>query len=107
MAHIERFPFQDDFEDQMVGEQKTCTTRTRWYGDVGDTFDVFGHRFEITALERLRLEDVAVWSWQQEGVASPDTFRRIWAFLHPGRGWQPDYRGYVHHFRLVGQLKER
>ena len=106
MAHIEAFPIQPDFEGAMIAGQKSSTTRTHWCGDVGDTFDVFGHRFAITRRERWCLESVARDLWREEGVASPAAFKRIWTFLHPGRGWQPDYLGYVHHFILMGEIKE-
>ncbi|MEE9401234.1 MAG: hypothetical protein V3V32_04365 [Dehalococcoidia bacterium] len=95
------FPFMLIFRKDMLAGRKQCTSRTKSYGKPLDEFLVFGARFRITAIETRRLEDVASFLWRKEGCDSPGQFKNIWASLHPGRGYDPNWRVRVHHFRLL------
>lgn len=85
----------------MLGGIKTCTSRTKPYGEVGDQFTAFGAMFEIRAVERLPLFEVACSFYRQEGVESPAAFKLLWEKLHPHKGWVGHQIVVVHHFRRV------
>jgi hypothetical protein len=99
-------PFQERWRDAMLTGRKTCTTRTKRYGQVGDTFIVFGETFVILGIDRTTLEIVAQRLWQEEGCSSRKEFIEVWNGLHPRRGYRVDDRVWVHYF-LPLQLLEK
>ena len=40
-------PFRPEFKDKMLKGLKTATSRTKKYGNAGDTFNAFGATFRI------------------------------------------------------------
>lgn len=103
MAHIDRFPFMDDFKDKMLADPplKTMTTRSKKYGNVGDTFAIFGAVFEITEEWRGILSAVASKHWAEEGCDSEDDFIHVWEALHPRRGFNPTDRKWSCRFKRI------
>ena len=109
-------PFRADMLAEVRAGRKTMTTRNKRYGDVGDHLSAVGGNFDerhadphpelhprirLVAVERMPLCLVAERFYAQEGVASPQAFRDAWAEIHPGRGWTPELRVWVHTFALV------
>jgi hypothetical protein len=102
MAEVE-IPFRSQFENAMISDRKTATSRTKLNGKIGDTFKAFGHLFEITELHRLTLSDVAQRFYRQEGVESPGDFMQVWQKLHRGV-WNPQRLIWLHRFRRIRKL---
>lgn len=100
-----KIPFNDRFRDAMLSGRKTVTSRTRWYGKVGDTFEVFGRKFIIRERFNCRLDDVITDYLSEEGFASPGDFIEFWQKLHPRRGYNPDQIVCVHKFSLMSSNK--
>jgi len=92
-------PFLKIFEEPMRNGTKTWTTRTKYFGQVGDWFKYFGKTFEIVERKRMLLGDVVENHWEEEGFSNPDNMKRIWALLHPVVGYDPNRKVFVHIFR--------
>ena len=82
-------PFSPEFEQAMLDGTKQCTTRTLLYGRPGSIFTAFGKKFIIVEVRRLKLQQVAVDLFREEGFDSPQGFIDKWTQLHPRRKWQP------------------
>lgn len=88
------------FKGPMLMGIKTKTSRFMRYGDVGDRFHVFRAVFEITAVERMKLGDVAAKHFIAEGFENQQDFWDFWEEIHPKRRG-PDELVWMHTFRLV------
>lgn len=84
----------------MLDDVKTWTSRTKWYGKVGDTFDIFGHTFEVVNRFKMPLSIVAL-HWKEEGCKDSTDFWEVWKQIHPRKGFVPDQRVFVHVFRRI------
>lgn len=104
MPKISNFPFNETWRWKMLQGQKTCTSRTKVYGQPGDSFVQFGQTFTLTRVEEQSLEFVAVQLYEAEGCSSPREFMAMWRDLHPWRGWDPDQVVYVHHFQQASRV---
>lgn len=94
-------PFQDCWKDKMLTGRKTVTSRTKRYGDIGDTFQCFGAVFRFVDVSKQSLIHVETHLFDLEGCDSPEQFRRVWEQLHPRRGYIDRDRVYVHRFEKV------
>ncbi len=94
-------PFREQFKTLMLAEQKTCTSRTKRYGNMGDTFDAFGFTFELTNVFRASLGSVAQLLFYEEGFLDPKAFVICWKEIHPRKGYNPNQEVYIHSFKLL------
>lgn len=94
-------PFQEQFREAMLSGRKVCTSRTKWYGKVGDTFEVFGATFEVTECESESLWYVKENLYGLEGFDSPAQFDQCWSHLHPRKGFCPEQVVWIHWFKRV------
>ena len=94
-------PFLEEFKDDMLRDQKVCTSRTQLYGTNGDTFKTFGAEFRIVCSVRLPLSVIAECLYGQEGFLNPQGFKDTWVKLHPRKGYIPDWIVYVHFFTRI------
>ena len=97
MAEIE-IPFSEEFKKQLINDEKTMTSRTKRYGESGDTFSIFGETFVLQHVFKETLEQVAEKYYKEEGFASSKDFIEIWIRLHPMKGFIPDKKVFVHEF---------
>ena len=100
MAYV-YIPFLEYWAGKMLGDVKTCTSRVRQYGKVGDYFKLFGATFEMTKIEKVRLDAVANKYHAQEGCDTPEKFMQIWANIHPKKGFVAEQEVFVHHFKKI------
>ena len=100
MAEV-KIPFMSSFRQKMEADIKTMTSRTRSYGQPGDHFYVFGHRFDITEVVTMLLGDVAEKYYIQEGCDSPEHFKQVWAGIHFNKGFVAEQPVRAHTFRRV------
>jgi len=84
----------------MLNDTKTWTSRNKWYGEVGDTFDIFEHTFQIIARYKISLNHVAE-HWYDEGCDSSEDFIVLWGTIHPRKGFDPMQVVKVHVFRRI------
>jgi len=92
-------PFQQEWHDKMLNGNKTCTSRTKRYGNSDDWFKQFGSVFTILSVEKFPLQYVANFLYLKEGCSSPDEFKKIWTELHPRKSWVPGQVVFVHFFK--------
>ena len=102
---ITKFPFGERWREKMSTGQKICTSRTKRYGDIGETFEALGCTFVIDLIEKEKLRVVANDLYKQEGCGSPGEFIQIWEYLHPIKKFVPEQEVYVHWFHLKGGKK--
>jgi len=69
----------------------------------GDIFHVFGGEFKVEWVSQVKLSEVCEKWFRQEGVDSPEDFKRIWAEIHPRRGYDPEQLVYTHIFRCIAR----
>ena len=94
-----KIPFLERFREPMLSGRKTMTSRSKKYGEYGDTFDVFGATFEIVEpIARLSLGDIASF-WREEGFESLEDFVECWTNLHPRVGYDVNRVYYCHIFK--------
>jgi hypothetical protein len=95
-----KIPFLERFREPMLNGAKYMTTRTKKYGDVGDTFEAFGAVFVIEGLDKLPLAWI-VDAWKAEGCQSKDDFLNVWRQIHPNRTVDLKEKFWVHYFRKL------
>lgn len=85
----------------MLTGRKTGTTRNRMLGKPMDRFEAFGEWFEFTAVDRMRLGDVAKLFFRQEGFEAPEDFLDCWVEIHPRAKLDLTKAVWFHQFELV------
>lgn len=103
MARIQ-IPFQERWAESMLTGYKRCTSRTKRYGEIGDIFEAFGARFQLTTIEQRLLEDVSMNLFRKEGCEMPAEFIDVWKGLHPRKGWNGGQKVWVHHFKKIEEV---
>ena len=98
MTHIREIPFLEEFREDVIKGKKTFTTRSKRYGEPGDTFDAFGRTFKLINVNKRTLRFVRDYLYGVEGCSSPEEFERVWVKIHPRRGFVPDDKKWVHSF---------
>ena len=101
MSERIKIPFLPQFKNPMLSGQKVITSRTRRYGQTGDTFQAWGQTFEIRKVSYILLSSVRGRYYQQEGFPSPEAFEACWLALHPIKGYDPLQAVYAHSFRKL------
>jgi len=101
-----KIPFLPQFKNPMLSGQKTITSRTRRYGQTGDTFLAWGEVFKLREVTRLLLSSVRDRYYQQEGLPSPEAFQACWEALHSIKGYDPEQAVYAHSFMKLERKVE-
>ncbi len=94
-------PFREAMLEKVRARLKTCTSRTKRYGAPGDRLAIGapGETVTLEKVEQRLLTWIAAFRYREEGLASPEEFRYIWAEIHPRKGWVPEQVVWVHEFR--------
>ena len=95
-------PFLGYWKEKMLSGKKTCTSRTKKYGNVGDKFKVFNTEFELTDVKQVTLKEVGDKYYKQEGCDSLAQFVKIWSSIHYNRGFVLEQVVWLHTFKIVG-----
>lgn len=93
-----KIPFKPDFENALLFGNKTWTSRTKRYGDKGDSFEAFGATFLIEKVFKESLGNIASYHFKEEGCGSRQEFINIWRKIHPRKGFDPSQMVWVHQF---------
>ena len=101
MAEVQ-VKFKVRFKEPLLSHVKTWTSRTEPLGKVGDTFRAFGRWFRIEQVFTMKLSEIAHDHWKDEGCTSEGDFIAVWQWIHPRRGWQPDFAPFVHVVKDIG-----
>lgn len=95
---IIKIPFNEWSMERLASGQKTCTTRSKRYGNPGDTFYAGKSLHKIKEVLQFPLWFVRDFLWYQEGAKSPEEFVKIWCGIHPREGLKEEKIGYTHFF---------
>lgn len=79
---------------------KTQQRRNGVYAYPGETFELDGVRFTVTALERRKLGDMTDADAQAEGYSSLEAYRDLILKMHAGMIWDDNGLVWVHHFAI-------
>lgn len=101
MAKVD-IPFKKRFESALCAGVKTCTSRTKRMGEIGDVFESFGEDFMIMDIKLISLWWIAYFLYYNEGCESPEEFIEIWDEIHPVKGFDPSQIVHVHFFLPLG-----
>ncbi len=82
-----------------IAGQKTQQRRDGVYGWPGETFELDGVPFVITALERKTLADMTDDDAKAEGYPSLEAYKDLILKMHPGMTWDGSAKVWVHHFK--------
>lgn len=96
-----KIPFLPRFKEVMLNGKKTMTSRTRKYGEIGDTFKAFEATFQLTNVEKLALFYVANNYYREEGLQSKEEFIEGWEQIHPRKGYDSNQIVWVHVFKKM------
>lgn len=94
-------PFNQWSRTKLMLKRKTATTRTKRYGDIGDTFNEMGITYEIEYIIRCKLSFVTEYYYEKEGCGSRDEFKEIWRAIHRNKGYIPDWPVWLHCFKEI------
>lgn len=94
-------PFRPEMKKLILAGHKTCTSRTRRYGEIGDTFEIDGRKYKLTGVDHHYLWAVGIILFRDEGFDNLDKFKSYWEKLHPRKGYDPDQLVWIHFFREV------
>jgi len=94
-------PFRDDMKQAIIDGRKTCTSRNKRYGVIGDTFDINGNSYVLKWVSHVHLNFVAENCYRHEGFRNPYEFINAWRKIHPRKGYVPDQPVWLHEFELV------
>lgn len=104
MSNEVEIPFREDMRQAIIYGGKSCTTRTKAYGAVGDCFKVENLVLEITAVDRVLLGYVARHKYKQEGFKDSVSFIEAWEQLHPRKGFVAEQFVWLHEFTVKAVL---
>jgi len=94
-------PFKYYWKKHLLSGSKSCTTRVAKYGNIGDTFDIFGATFEIIDIKRTTLQDVKDNYYIKEGCSTPLVFETAWCAIHPAARFKPELKVWLHIFKRI------
>jgi len=78
---------------------KTRQGRDGVYAYPGETFELEGVTFVVSALERQRLGDMSDADARAEGYPNLAAYRELILRMHKGMAWNPDAQVWVHRFQ--------
>jgi hypothetical protein len=82
-----------------ISGQKTQQRRNGVYAYPGETFELEGTPFIVTALERQSLGEMSNEDAIAEGYPNLDAYRELIMKMHPGMVWNNDSLVWVHSFK--------
>ncbi len=95
---IDRLVRQSKSIEAALAGRKTQQRRDGIYAYPGETFELNGVPFTITAVDRQRLGDMTDADAQAEGYPDLQAYRDVIQRMHPGMVWEGDARVWVHRF---------
>ncbi|HAD08002.1 MAG TPA: hypothetical protein DCF62_00840 [Porticoccaceae bacterium] len=107
-CEIDRLVRQPKLVDAVLEGKKSQQRRDGVYGYPGETFELEGVEFRISALFRQRLGDMSEQDAQAEGFPNLEVYQGLIARMHPGMSWDRERLVWVHQIkRVLGANNER
>jgi hypothetical protein len=97
-CEIDRLVRQPKLVEAAKAALKTQQRRDGIYAYPGETFELDGVSFTITAVERRSLGEMTETDAQAEGYPNLDAYRELILKMHPGMNWDESHLVWVHYF---------
>lgn len=99
-------PFNGWSRRRLNAGRKFCTSRTKKYGEVGDTFKMGGQLYEIIKIEPFRYDVIIESFYIKEGADSPGELRGVFKQIFRGKEPEADREFYVHFFEPLNPVED-
>jgi len=97
-CEIDRLVTHAKLVEAALAGRKTAQRRDGIYAYPGETFELEGVEFTITALERKTLGDMTDADAQAEGYPSMAMYKDLILRMHAGMEWDVSHKVWVHKF---------
>lgn len=87
--------------EAVLSGMKSCTTRYKRKGAIGDCFWIGEHLFRIIEVSECVISEVAGRFFRMEGFCSEKEFTTFWTGLYDDQ-WNPDETVFTHFFAYAG-----
>ena len=94
-----KIPFNEWSKKRILNQTKKATSRYKKYGNVGDTFEVDGYKYELELVLKLPLWFITEDLYLSEGAKDSLELISIWKQIHPKKGFRPFDEVWYHHFK--------
>ena len=98
---IDRLVRQPALVTAVLEGRKSQQRRDGVYGYPGETFELKGVVFRISALFRQRLGDMSEADAQAEGFPGLQVYEDLIVRMHPGMNWDREHLVWVHEFEQI------
>jgi hypothetical protein len=98
---IIKISFKPEMAQLIYEGNKTCTSRNKCCGKVGDIFKIKDKSFKITEILDFDLDTVAYFFFNYEGFENSKQFIEYWNKLYPKEMFHPNKSVIVHFFEEV------
>lgn len=98
-CHIDRLIRHPKLVEAAIAGRKTQQRRDGVYAYPGETFELDGVAFTVTALERRSLGEMTEADAQAEGYPNLDAYKDLILKMHAGMEWNDSHLVWVHHFQ--------
>lgn len=106
-CEIDRLVRQSALITAVLEGRKSQQRRDGVYAYPGETFELDGVAFRISALFRQRLGDMTEADARAEGFPSLQVYRDVIERMHPGMAWDQDHLVWVHEFEQAVSVKNQ
>ncbi len=84
-----------------IAGQKTQQRRDGLYAHPGETFELEGIPFTVTAVERHTLADMSDEDAKAEGYPGLEAYKELILKMHPNMTWNGNDKVWVHYFEKI------
>ena len=96
-----KIPFNEWSKKRILNQTKKATSRYKKYGNVGDTFEVDGYKYELELVLKLPLWFITEDLYLSEGAKDSLELISIWKQIHSKKGFRPFDEVWYHHFKEI------
>ena len=96
-----KIPFNAWSMERLALGTKRATSRTKKYGNIGDTFTADGMKFELDLIIKVPQWFVAEVLYRSEGAITTAEFIDVWTSIHKLKGYSPFDEVWYHHFKVI------
>jgi hypothetical protein len=97
-CEIDRLVTHPKLVEAALSGQKTQQRRDGVYAYPGETFELEGVQFTVTALDRQTLGEMSDADAQAEGYPNMDAYKGLILRMHQGMEWDESHLVWVHKF---------
>lgn len=98
-------PFKKEMKQAIFEGRKHCTSRTKQYGDIGDTFKLDDKKYMIVDMKIMRMADITLFLNTPEGFSTTQQFEEYLEKVI-GLKWDANRPLFVHWFQEIVEGSE-